>query len=137
MQACSWPHTHHPPSWADRKIPDIVVQRWLQAGRQQEVGAGEGGPESPEHLEASGPDRPCSWRATCLHECLWVKALRVLVNPSSWPGHEDSPMVGLVRGAGGVSLLAFKFQLWKTLVDSLCRSPQPRAAVRPLRATSY
>lgn len=24
-----------PPSWADRKIPDIVVQRWLQAGRQQ------------------------------------------------------------------------------------------------------
>lgn len=64
-----------PPSWADRKIPDIVVQRWLQAGRQQEVGAGEGGPEPPEHLEASGPNRPCSWRATCLHECLWVSKL--------------------------------------------------------------
>lgn len=137
VQACSWPHTHQPPSWADRKIPDIVVQRWLQAGRQQEVGAGEGGPEPPEHLEASGPDRPCSRRATCLHECLWVKALRVLVNPSSWSGDEDSPMVGLVRGAGGVSLLAFKLQLWKTLVDSLCSSPQPRTAMRTLRATSY
>lgn len=67
----------HPPtpSWADRKIPDIVVQRWLQAGRQQEVGAGEGGREPPEHLEASGPDRPCSWRATCLHEYLCVSRL--------------------------------------------------------------
>lgn len=46
-------------------------------------------------------------------------------------------MVGLVRGTGGVKLLAFKFQLWKTLVDSLCRSPQPRADARTLRATSY
>ena len=24
----------YPASWADRKIPDIVVQRWLQAGGQ-------------------------------------------------------------------------------------------------------
>lgn len=26
------PRTTSPRSWADRKIPDIVVQRWLQAG---------------------------------------------------------------------------------------------------------
>lgn len=38
---CSWPHAP-PTSWADRKIPDIVVQRWLQAGRQQGVGATNG-----------------------------------------------------------------------------------------------
>lgn len=42
VRPCSWPHTRPPQSWADRKIPDIVVQRWLQAGRQREVGAGEG-----------------------------------------------------------------------------------------------
>lgn len=76
VQACSWPHSPPPQSWADRKIPDIVVHRWLQAGRQQEVGAREGGPEPPEHLEASGLDRPCS---TCLHECMWVEAFRALV----------------------------------------------------------
>lgn len=41
------PHTTSPPSWADRKIPDIVVQRWLQPGRQQGVEAALGCPEPP------------------------------------------------------------------------------------------
>lgn len=99
VQACSWPHT--PPSWADRKIPDIVVQRWLQAGRQQEVGAGEGGPEPPEHLRTSGPVRLYSWRATCLRECLWVSGFQGLV----WG--EEGPIVGLMRDTGEASLLAF------------------------------
>lgn len=90
-----------PPSWADRKIPDIVVQRWLQAGRQQEVGAGEGGPEPPEHLRTSGPVRLYSWRATCLRECLWVSGFQGLV----WG--EEGPIVGLMRDTGEASLLAF------------------------------
>lgn len=110
VQASSWPHTPPPPppSWADRKIPDIVVQRWLQAGRQQEVGAREGGPEPPEHLEASGPDRPCSWRATCLHECLCVSRLSgFLVTHSPGLGQGQS-YGGAGEGTGGVNFLAIK-----------------------------
>lgn len=49
------PRTTSPQSWAGRKIPDIVVQRWLQAGRQQGAGARLDGPGATRPGEASVP----------------------------------------------------------------------------------
>lgn len=81
-----------PQSWADRKIPDIVVQRWLQAGNQQEVGAREGSPEPPEHFEASVPGGPCSWRATHIYMGVHVghEAPRALVTHNTGLGPGSS-----------------------------------------------
>lgn len=98
----------YPPtkSWADRKIPDIVVQRWLQAGRQQAVGAGEGGPEPPEHLEVLWLDRRCCWRATCLHGWMWKWRLL--------PQDKEAPLGEADEGCRGSKPVSLLFQLWVT-----------------------
>ena len=82
------PRTTSPPSWADRKIPDIVVQRWLQAGRQQGAGARLDGLGATRPGEASVPGwAPQMDVCVCVCLCLSCTPHPSLVSPCwRWGG---------------------------------------------------